>query len=48
MMNDENLIRAMAELWVENGGDSEGIFWSWSKIQKAVEEITNEKPQSVS
>ncbi len=26
-MNDKELIRAVAEFWVENGGDAEGIFW---------------------
>jgi hypothetical protein len=40
-MTDEQLIQAVAELWVENGGDAEGIVWNWSKIRDAVAAISN-------
>jgi len=38
MMTDDQLINEMAELWVVNGGDAEGISWCWQRIQQAVEE----------
>jgi hypothetical protein len=41
-MTDEQLIQAVAELWVENGGDAEGIVWNWSKIRDAVAAIKQE------
>lgn len=40
MMNDEQLIEAMAELWVNNGGDADGIDWCWHRIKEAVERKT--------
>jgi hypothetical protein len=40
MMNDEQLIEAMAELWVSNGGDADGIVWCWHRIKEAVERKT--------
>jgi hypothetical protein len=42
IMTDEQLIQAVAELWVENGGDAEGIVWNWSKIRDAVAAIKQE------
>ena len=41
-MNDEQLIEAMAELWVSNGGDADGIVWCWHRIKEAVERKTDE------
>jgi hypothetical protein len=42
-MSDEQLIDAVATLWVENGGDTEGIQWCWRKISEAVEAKIKEK-----
>jgi hypothetical protein len=38
MMSDEQLINEMAELWVANGGDAEGIAFNWQRIQQAVQD----------
>ena len=35
-MSDQELIAAMARLWVDQGGDSEGIEWCWRQIRDAV------------
>jgi hypothetical protein len=35
-MNDSNFIEEIARKWVELGGDSEGVAWSWKRLQEAV------------
>ncbi len=42
-MSDSELIDAVAELWVENGGDADGIAWCFQKIKEAVEELTKSR-----
>ena len=42
-MSDERLIDLVATLWVENGGDAEGIVWNWGLIKEAVEAKLKEK-----
>lgn len=42
-MNDEKLIDAVAELWVANGGDEDGILWCVNKIAMAVKTKLKEK-----
>lgn len=41
-MSDEELITKIAELWVQNGGDAEGIEWCWVRIRDKVKEITED------
>lgn len=36
-MNDNELIQAVANLWVSNGGDSEGFAWLQHKIREEIE-----------
>jgi hypothetical protein len=47
-MTDEELITKVAELWVSNGGDAEGLGWCFlklkQKIQELSEEVSDEKP----
>ena len=44
-MSDAELIRRVAELWIDCGGDAEGVEWCWRQIrdevarQKAVEQV---------
>jgi hypothetical protein len=38
-MNDNELIQAIANLWVSNGGDSEGFTWLQHRIRKEIERI---------
>lgn len=38
-MSDDELIEAMARLWVDNGGNAEGIYWCARKIRAKVKEI---------
>jgi len=44
-MGDEELIDAMAELWVTNGGDADGIDWCYQNLRDAVQE-KQEKQES--
>lgn len=40
----EPLILEIAKIWVDGGGDAEGIDWCWSKVKQAVkEEIESRK-----
>ena len=36
-MNDQELIKLIAEIWVCNGGDSDGFGWCYDKILKEIE-----------
>jgi hypothetical protein len=40
----EELIKKVAKLWVENGGDSEGVLWSVQAIYKEVKRLEGEWP----
>ena len=42
-MSDQQLSDYIASLWVENGGDAEGIAWCWGRIKEAVEAKLKEK-----
>lgn len=41
-MSDEQLINEMADLWIANGGDAEGIAFNWQRIQQAVQDKMEE------
>lgn len=47
-MNDDKLADAVAELWIENGGDRDGFFWCVNKIAIAIEEKEKEKNEASS
>ena len=36
-MTDQELIEAVAKLWVDGGGDAQGIDWCLWEIKQAVE-----------
>jgi len=42
-MSDAQLIDAMAELWVENGGDVDGIMYCHEALKKAIKNKLKEK-----
>jgi hypothetical protein len=42
-MSDEKLITLIAEIWVENGGDAEGLDWCHTRIKKKIKEISKLK-----
>ena len=45
-MSDERLIAEVARVWVDGGGDAEGINWCYRRIKEAVEaEIENRAMQ---
>jgi len=44
--SDYKCLRAAAEAWVENGGDSEGVAWCWSELKQVVEEIEEERSKA--
>lgn len=35
-MSDEELIRDVACMWVDAGGDAEGLAWSFEKLKAAI------------
>lgn len=35
-MTDEKLIEEIAKIWVDNGGDAEGIDWCIVRIKEAI------------
>ena len=37
-MGDENLISAMADIWVDAGGDEDGISYCLDRLKQAVRE----------
>lgn len=41
-MNDRELIKIIAEIWVANGGDSDGFLYSFLRIKNKIEEIERE------
>ena len=38
-MSDNELIELVAQTWVANGGDAEGIAFCWKKIKDCIEEL---------
>jgi protein-arginine kinase activator protein McsA len=38
-MSDNEFLTKIAELWIELCGDSEGVSWSWEKLQRKVAEL---------
>jgi hypothetical protein len=40
-MNDAKLIEKIAELWIELGGDAEGVEYCWKMLRDRVKEITD-------
>ena len=38
---DKCFINRIAELWVELGGDSQGVVWTWPELRDRVQEIIN-------
>jgi len=42
-MNDEELFKLIAKVWVENGGDAEGFAWCWTRILSYIKQIESKK-----
>ena len=42
-MTDNELIDAVARLWIDNGGDAEGIAWCWGRIMERINELEEEE-----
>lgn len=40
---DERLIDEVAQVWVNGGGDAEGIAWLWDAIKARVQEVIDER-----
>ena len=41
-MSDRELCMLVAKIWVENGGDAEGIDWNVYLIKECIKELTND------
>lgn len=35
-MSDDKLVAEVARLWVDGGGDVEGLAWCYQKLKKAI------------
>ncbi len=44
-MSDEKLVRLVAELWVDHGGDAEGFDWCIRKIRDAIDRLIDERSE---
>lgn len=42
-MSDDEVIRRVAILWIELGGDAEGVAWCWRKLQEEVQRQLDEE-----
>ena len=40
-MKDSDFIPKIAKLWIELGGDAEGVAWTWKKLQAEVDRQQN-------
>ena len=38
---DKYFVDAIAHYWLEQGGDSEGVFFLWHSLQQRIKEIEN-------
>lgn len=46
MLSDEDLIREIAYIWVDNGGDAEGIYWVVDRLANAIQEEIDSRNES--
>lgn len=42
-MSDEDLINKISEIWVENGGDSNGLLYCLQKILNKIKDLEDKK-----
>lgn len=42
-MNDKVLIEIIAQIWVNNGGDSDGIEWCKDKLKERIRQLIEER-----
>ena len=43
---DRKLIDEVAELWVESGGDDEGLDWVYADLKEAIRDEMKEKEEN--
>ena len=36
-MSDDEFVRRIAELWIDLGGDDEGVDWLWRKLKYEIQ-----------
>ena len=41
-MNDSSFLAKIAELWIDLGGDSEGVLWTNKQLYEAVKKLEKE------
>jgi hypothetical protein len=39
---DQQLVEAVARVWIKGGGDAEGIEWCWGDIRDTVQQLQEE------
>lgn len=40
---DRRLVNEVAEIWVNGGGDADGVVWLWQALKERVQEIEDER-----
>jgi len=45
-MGDDDFLMQIAKLWLELGGDSEGVLWSWKELHNVVKSLEDERKES--
>ena len=38
-MTDDKFLEEIAKLWIELGGDAEGVTWCWEQLREKIEEL---------
>lgn len=38
-MTDNQLIKLVAEIWTQNGGDAEGLDWKYKDLRNAIDDL---------
>lgn len=46
IMNDNELIEQIAQIWVDGGGDYDGFLYCFQKILKKIDEIREERNET--
>ena len=44
LMSEEELLDRIARIWIDSGGDAEGIAWCWRRIQTRIAQLQSEQP----
>jgi len=46
MSSDEETIDKTARVWIENGGDADGILWNYRKLYERIKELEDAQTEN--